>query len=114
MVLYKPTKPVGYTDKYSNGCGPGSWKVDIIPDHLWWMSIKEECDIHDFMYEVGITLADKEEADRTFRNNVVRKILSQTGWINRILRRRRLRLAQVYYLAVEQFGGAAYWEGKNG
>lgn len=61
------------------------------------------------MYHVGQTVADKEEADRVFLNNLLRLIEAGSGWL-KMLRRRR---ALDYYQAVVAFGGPAYWAGKN-
>lgn len=94
-----------------NGCGPGGWKVDLIPDVIWWLDISPSCNIHDWMYTVGETLADKEEADRVFLNNVLRQIDAAKGcWL---IKRLRLRAARAYYEAVQHFGGPAFWSNKN-
>lgn len=94
-----------------NGCGPGGWKVDLIPDSLYGLDISEACNIHDWMYTAGATLKDKAEADRVFLNNMIRLINSKGSiWI---IKRLRLRAAKAYYEAVDHFGGPAFWEGKN-
>lgn len=31
----------------ANGCGPGSWKLDLIPDSLLSVDFTDSCDIHD-------------------------------------------------------------------
>ena len=94
-----------------NGCGPGGWKVDLIPDSLLFLSIHEPCDIHDWMYVCGATIADKDEADRVFLNNCLRLIKAAGGWWPlQMMRRNR---AKAYYLAVKYFGGPAFWSGKN-
>lgn len=94
-----------------NGCGPGGWKVDLIPDSLLFLSIHEPCDIHDWMYSCGATIADKDEADRTLLNNCLRLIKAAGGlWPLQMMRRNR---AKAYYLAVKYFGGPAFWSGKN-
>jgi len=95
-----------------NGCGPGGWKKKIIPDHLLGLSIKEACNIHDWMYFTGCCIADKEEADRVFRNNMLRII--EAGGGMKILQRYRRYLAQAYYESVEHLGGLAFWANKNG
>lgn len=94
-----------------NGCGPGGWKVDIIPDTIWGLDISAACNIHDWMYTVGADLAAKDEADRVFLNNVLRLVEAVGGcWLLRKLRRIR---AKEYYEAVHVFGGPAFWAGKN-
>jgi len=94
-----------------NGCGPGGWKLDIVPDTIYGLDISSACDIHDYMYTVGLELADKEEADRVFLNNMLRLIQANSScWLLRKLRRQR---ARTYYEAVSHFGGPAFWSGKN-
>lgn len=63
------------------------------------------------MYAAGSTIADKEEADRVFLNNMLRLITAAGGLgALRWLRRQR---ASRYYEAVCLFGGPAFWGGKN-
>ncbi len=63
------------------------------------------------MYTVGGSLADKDEADRVFLNNLLRLIEAvDSVWLLRKLRRAR---ARTYYEAVHIFGGPAFWAGKN-
>ncbi|MBU0665364.1 MAG: hypothetical protein KJ990_12585 [Proteobacteria bacterium] len=92
-----------------NGCGLALAKFDFVPNHIYGLCISDACNIHDYMYHVGETLADKEEADRVFLNNMLRLIEAGTGWL-KIFRRRR---ALKYYEAVTAFGGPAFWSGKN-
>lgn len=96
----------------SNGCGPAGWKYKLISDSIWGLNIKVCCDIHDWMYAAGETLADKGEADRVFHNNMLRMIEAAGGpaWLQTLRRRR----AKTYYLAVEYGGGPAFWHNKNG
>lgn len=94
-----------------NGCGTAGWKGGLIPDNLLGLSIHDCCNIHDWMYEVGQTLADKEEADRVFLNNMVRLITGETWFWT--VKRLRLRLAKGYYEAVQHFGGPAFWANVN-
>lgn len=95
----------------TNGCGPGGWKVDLVPDTVWGLDISEACNIHDWMYTVGETVTDKAEADRVFLNNCLR--LVDAGSKNWILRGLRRQAVKDYYDAVHYFGGAAFWAGKN-
>jgi hypothetical protein len=94
----------------ANGCGPKGlgW---IIPNWLWGCDITPACNIHDWMYHYGLTLADKEEADRVFLNNMIRIINIRTKWS--WLRKLRLDKAYTYYEAVARFGGPAFWKGLN-
>ncbi len=93
-----------------NGCGTSGWKGRLVPGHLLWLSIKEACDIHDYMYHVGNSIADKEEADRVFLNNMLRIVEAESVWL---LRRWRRHMAIDYYGAVRDFGGPAFWTDKN-
>lgn len=96
-----------------NGCGPGGWKVDLVPDTVYGLSIKEACNIHDWMYAVGTTLEDKKEADRVFLNNCLRLVNEQNSFWGKLLRTPRRARVYNYYLAVKAFGGPAFWSGKN-
>jgi len=95
-----------------NGCGPAGWKYKLISDSLWGLNIRVVCDIHDWMYSLGETIAAKDEADRCFMNNMDRMITAAggPGWLVALRRRR----AKTYDEAVHMFGGAAFWYGKNG
>ena len=94
-----------------NGCGPAGWKGKFIPDHLLWLSITEACNIHDFMYLVGQTEADREEADRVFKNNMLRIIEAASGnWLTLAIRRK---LAKYYHGVVKDMGGTYFWADKN-
>lgn len=112
-------KPVSYTkaDKgllefICNGCGSARAKFDFIPDSIYFLKIREACDIHDWMYHFGQTIEDKKEADRVFLNNLLRLIEATEGIFNRILKPLRRRRALKYYEAVTAFGGPAFWSGK--
>lgn len=94
-----------------NGCGPGGWKVDLVPDTIWGLDVSPACDIHDWMYATGETIEDKDEADRVFLNNVLRLIDAAGGC--GLMKRLRRRRARIYYKAVQHFGGPAFWAGKN-
>ncbi len=96
--------------KRCNGCGTkglGGW---LVPDTLYGLNITEACNIHDWMYAKGKVIADKDSADRAFLNNMLRIIEAESSaWFKSIRKRR----AWAYYLAVKQFGGAAFWSEKN-
>ena len=95
-----------------NGCGPAKAKFDFIPDSIFGVSIHEACQVHDWMYEFGKTINDKDIADRVFLNNMIRLIDGKTNqW--KWTRKLRKRIAWGYYEAVVKFGGSAYWDGKN-
>lgn len=107
---YKDASPKERS-RVCNGCGPQSWKRDIVPDTVWGLSIARACDIHDWQYEEGATLEDKDKADRVFLNNMLRIVESESRFrFLRLLRRRR---CYKYYLAVSRFGGPAFWGDKQ-
>jgi hypothetical protein len=115
-ILYAPKgyKDLNPTEKerICNGAGPAHFGW-LVPDTIWGLSITEAANIHDFMYWAGKTLEDKEEADRVFLNNMVRLIESKTSFIGMALNPLRLHRAGLYFKAVDQFGGPAFWAGKN-
>ena len=95
----------------TNGCGPGRFGSLLVPDKIFGVDIKEACSIHDWMFLVGETIEDKREADRVFLNNMLRLIDAHNGsWFVNIFRRRK---ALAYHQAVADFGGPAFWKGKN-
>ena len=57
------------------------------------------------------TIADKEEADRVFLNNMLRIIEAKTKF--GLLKPLRNRRALKYYEAVKYFGGRSFWKNKN-
>lgn len=97
-------------DKLCNGCGSRGFGWSI-PDRMYGLKISEACNIHDFMYKTMRTGQDKEIADRTFLNNLLRIIEAKTK--SRLLKFLRGRRAYAYYLAVKVFGGPAFWAEKN-
>lgn len=95
----------------TNGCGAGGWKLDLVPDSILGVDIAPACNIHDWMYSSGSTLADKQEADRVFLNNMLRIVEEKSGnFATRFIRRR---LALHYYAAVRDYGSQYFWEDKN-
>lgn len=93
-----------------NGCG--ARKGFKVPDTIWGLSIVEACNIHDYMYHVGRTEQDREEADRAFLNNLIRIIEADSINFAPLKALRRYR-AMSYYNAVRDFGGPAFWDDKN-
>lgn len=102
--------------KEVNGCGPGGWKFDLVPDTIYGLSVTDACNIHDWMYHFGKTIEDKDRADRSFLNNMVRLVngRSADNWfVRNILKPMRLRRVKIYYEAVSHFGGPVFWQGKQ-
>jgi len=98
-----------------NGCGTGGWKGRLVSDTVFGMCITEACDIHDYMYVASKpNFNDKDSADRTFLNNMVRILNAQKDTlINKILYDFRLSRIHKYYKAVSMFGGPAFWSSHN-
>lgn len=94
-----------------NGCGTSGWKGELVPETMYGLDVSPACNIHDWMYAAGSTLAEKDEADRVLLNNCLR-LIAAAGGLN-LLRWLRRRRAHTYYEAVHAFGGPAFWEGKN-
>lgn len=94
-----------------NGCGAAdSWFRP--PSTIYGTSIIYACHIHDFMYNEGSTIEDKEEADRVMLNNMIRLIiLDSKKWYKPT--RLQLCRAETYYEAVKKYGGPAFWIGKK-
>lgn len=114
LGLYAP--PIYYTatleerNAIVNGCGAAGAKFDFVPDTIWGLSITPACDIHDWMYHFALpTNAEKVEADRIWMHNMLRLIEHKGGFLKRARRRRAL----LYFKAVENFGGPAFWADKN-
>lgn len=99
--------------KVVNGCGPGGWKYDLVPDTILGLKVTESCNIHDWMYNEGATGADKRLADLALRENLLATIKSAKGPLNWLLRYHRTIRAYEYYVAVSLGGDAAFWKGKE-
>lgn len=93
-----------------NGCGSRG-KIDIVPDQLYGMPIKDACWPHDWDYAEGETAEEKVWADEIFRHNLRTLCLARSD--NAILTRLRLLAADGYFEAVQHFGNEAYWRGKG-
>jgi len=104
--------PMSQLKDICNGCGAANAKFDFVPDRVYGTYIGYSCNIHDWMYNEGRSIEDKEEADRVFLNNLYRLIeRDKHKWYKPTwLQRRR---ALKYYKAVKYFGGSAFWAGKD-
>ena len=115
VALYAPSAYWSLTPKQKsdicNGCGTKGLVGAVVPDSLWGLDITEACHIHDYMYAIGECIEDKYEADRVFLNNMLRMIDALDSWF--LVRWLRTRAAVKYYHAVRDFGGPAFWAGKN-
>ena len=93
-------------DRVCNGCGPKGIGSVVIPNSIWGVNITQACNVHDWMYDRGCTIQDKEQADRVFLNNMIRLIgHSSFRWLTRL----RQMSARNYYRAVRDFGGPYFW-----
>lgn len=94
-----------------NGCGAaGSWFRP--PKRIWGTLIVYACHIHDWMYGAGKCIEDKDEADRTMRNNMHRLFERDRGKWYKPTKLQYIR-ANIYYQAVRKYGGSAFWKGKS-
>ena len=94
-----------------NGCGPKGAVVDLVPDSILGVSIREACNIHDYDYSQGKTWKDKKYADKRFLQNmgiIISAKENQWKWTRKL----RMAIARKYYEAVRDFGGDAYCVGK--
>jgi hypothetical protein len=100
----------------SNGCGPNSIKIDLVPDSLLGADFSIACEIHDVMYHFGLGEQDKKIADRTFLFNlltVVDQHCIEVGILDRLERVALREAAFTYYKAVADWGRKAFWNGKD-
>lgn len=89
----------------TNGCGPQSWKFDLIPDHLIGVDMREVCNIHDwdYAYHEGRT---RKQADKRMLRNMRARVIEHGG----ILTVPRLVMAQLAYWAIRlSFSGRRAW-----
>lgn len=114
------TAPQSYLDaipevvaQVVNGCGPGGWKFDIIPDTVYGLSIKEACNIHDWRYTLGTSEADKDQADKEFLSNCLALVSNDKSFLGYALHYPRRLRAREYFEAVHCFGDNAFWAGKE-
>ena len=103
--------PFSYTEasceelaKVCNGCGAKDGMK--FPGVMWGLSIVDACNIHDWMFHVGVTQGDFEFANNMFDHNLRMIIKAESNWFMRPL---RLARADKYSYGVEKFGESAYW-----
>lgn len=118
------------SEREKGSCGPGSGFGEwLVPETIWGMPYTDCCQIHDKMYDkkwnpdiknalllnelerTKRLLEIKDEADRVFLNNILRKIDFYSA--NNLMRAIRKRRAFTIYDAVSLGGGPAYWNDKN-
>lgn len=91
-----------------NGAGSKGYGW-LVPDTIWGLSIREAANIHDYMYSLGTSIEDKEQADRVFLNNMLRIIEAANHFGSSLLAYPRRFRAKNYYRAVKYFGGPDFW-----
>jgi hypothetical protein len=92
-----------------NGAGAaGKWISSLIPNTMYGLDCTEAFNIHDYDYEVGVSRADKERADKNLLMNLMTLIDHAGGWLMLLRQRRALK----YYEAVQLFGDEAFYKGK--
>lgn len=112
LLLIAPQSYYNMTEEQKhqicNGCGAPDLKM---PNKLFGLSILEACYIHDYMYNIGRTTTDKNDADLIFLYNLF--ILIERGTSNRFLRWLRRKSAMTYYFAVNSIGIFRFIDGKT-
>jgi hypothetical protein len=89
--------------EHTGGCGPGKFGDHLVPDTAYGESIFLACQIHDWMYFVGLSLEDKRMADLCFLINMV-LIVDDGDWLDDA----RLYRCMTYYIAVARAGKSAF------
>lgn len=84
----------------ANGCGPGAWKLDLIPDHLGDVDITEVCNQHDFLYSLGGTEEDRLMADVLLYTDIAGMVLLNDGYLVPL----QMAAAVIFYRAVRNVG----------
>jgi hypothetical protein len=100
-------------EKVCNGCGA---KGGIpVPDTIWGLDVSECCNIHDLGYAMGRTIEDKDSADRTFLNNMLRtlEVATDNGQLFGLIKHFRRSRIKAYYETVHFYGGPSFWKGEK-
>ena len=74
--------------RITNGCGPSGWKIDIVPDTIYGLSIRDECNGHDVDWHFAESWAGAIIGNNYFSKAVHYKI-NQHAWLLRWPRRIR-------------------------
>lgn len=94
-----------------NGAGAaGDWRSEFIPNTVYGLDCIEAFNIHDYDYNVGLTITDKMIADVTLLVNMILIITIKGGW----LQTPRIYRAATYFVAVHLNGNDAFFLPKKG
>lgn len=67
--------------RITNGCGASGWKVDIIPDTIYGLSIRYECNDHDIDWHFAESWEEALAANLLMKKAVYYKIKSASFWL---------------------------------
>lgn len=95
-------------NEITGGCGPGGVGDILVPDTLYFLSVRLACQIHDWCYGVWNDKKGFELSNNLFKNNMIR-IIDQHGG-NKLIKYLRKKRAYKYYLAVHYFGEPAFFD----
>lgn len=97
----------------SNGCGPGTVMGKVVPDKAWGLSLAGPCHIHDYMYQLCMSIWDELVSDAVFAFNLVLDILMSEG--NKLVKTARMLRVSKYIMAVGlTMYSEQYWEENKG
>ncbi|CCK81183.1 MULTISPECIES: hypothetical protein [Desulfobacula] len=91
-----------------NGCGPGGLGDFMVPDTVYFVSIKAACMIHDWCFTVFNSEAGFKLSNQIFLDNMQRIVRAET--YNKLLMSLRLARVKKYYRAVQDFGRVFYYD----
>jgi hypothetical protein len=100
----------------SNGCGPESMKVKLVPDKILGVNFRDACNGHDGCYHFGEDEEDKRVSDRLFLCNLLAAVDSHcktSGILDGMEKTACREAAFEYYRAVADWGDSAFWAGKT-
>lgn len=103
-----------FPDEFASyGCGPGGLGDFLVPDTVWFLSIRDACRVHDWGYRHCKDASEDDRArhDRILKNNGQRIVDFHTE--SKFLKKLRYRRVLTYYKMVRSFGSPAYWSERN-
>ena len=94
------------------GCGPGGFGDYLVPDTVWFLSIKPACKIHDWMFLVYNCRGGFDLSNEVFEDNMLR--INQARTSNRLLKQLRTWRIEKYSRAVQLCGRLSYYDAHLG